>query len=192
MLRELEITQKCFMISDDTELVKRLQRGDLDAFDILFRKYSGKLYSFAFRYLRCREESSELVQSVFLKLWENHKKLKSGSSLKSFLFTIAYNEICSLFRRRVCLQKYLEHVRLNNSGVTSETEDNIDYNSLRERLDKIIRTLPERERSVFVKSRIEGKPSRVIANELGLSPGTVDNYISKALRIINDILKGEA
>lgn len=188
---EPDITQKCYMISDDTELVKRLQGGDLDAFDILFRKYSGKLYSFSFRYLRCREESFELVQSVFFKLWENHKKLKSDSSIKSFLFTIAYNEICSLFRRRVCLQKYFDHVRLNNSGVTSETEDDIDYNSLKERLDKIIWSLPERERSIFVKSRIEGKPSKVIANELGLSPGTVDNYISKTLSIIKDKLKGE-
>lgn len=177
--------------SNDIELVELLQGGDLDAFDILFRKYSGKLYSFAFKYLRCREESSELVQSVFLKLWENHKNLKSESSLKSFLFTIAYNEICSLFRRRVCLQKYFDHVRLHNNGISTETEDDLNCNSLSERLDQIIRKLPERQRSIFLKSRIEGKPSRVIAYELGLSPGTVDNYISKTLRIINEKLTGE-
>lgn len=54
--------------SDDIELVEQLQGGGLDAFDNLFRKYSGKLYSFAFKYLRNKDESSELVQTVFLKL----------------------------------------------------------------------------------------------------------------------------
>ncbi|MDX9727014.1 MAG: RNA polymerase sigma-70 factor [Bacteroidales bacterium] len=178
-------------ISDDIELVERLQGGDLAAFDILFRKYSGKIYSFAFKYLRCREESSELVQSVFLKLWENHKNLKKESSLKSYLFTMAYNEICSLFRRRICLQRYFEHIRLEKSHISNETEESIDCNSLIERLSEIFSQLPERQRSIFLKSRIEGKPSKVIAHELGLSPGTVDNYISKTLRVIDDKLAEE-
>jgi RNA polymerase sigma-70 factor (ECF subfamily) len=178
--------------SDDIDLVEQLQGGGLDAFDNLFRKYSGKLYSFAFKYLRNKDESSELVQTVFLKLWENHKNLRKESSLRSFLFTVAYNEICSLFRRRICLRKYFDHIRLNNTDFSSETEDDIDCNSLRERLDKIISQLPERQRAIFVKSRIEGKPSRVIAYELGLSPGTVDNYISRTLKLINDKLAGEA
>ncbi len=178
--------------SEDTELVEQLQGGDLDAFDNLFRKYSGKLYSFAFKYLRNKDESSELVQTVFLKLWENHKNLRKESSLRSFLFTVAYNEICSLFRRRICLRKYFDHIRLHNTDFSSETEDDIDCNSLRERLDQIIKQLPERQRAIFVKSRIEGKPSRVIAYELGLSPGTVDNYISRTLKLINDKLAGEA
>ena len=59
-------------------------------------------------------------------------------------------------------------------------------------MDQIIKQLPERQRAIFVKSRIEGKPSRVIAYELGLSPGTVDNYISRTLKLINDKLAGEA
>lgn len=178
-------------MSPDSQLIDSLQRGELDAFDILFNKYSGKLFSFAYRYLRCREESSELVQSVFLKLWENHKNLKRESSLKSYLFTIAYNEICSLFRRRICLQKYFDHIRLEKNNISNETEENIDCNSMIERLNEIFEQLPERQRSIFLKSRIEGKPSKVIAFELGLSPGTVDNYISKTLRIIDKKLTEE-
>jgi RNA polymerase sigma-70 factor (ECF subfamily) len=174
--------------SDDSELTGKLKNGDLAAFDRLFHKYSGRLHSFAFRYLRCREEASEIVQSVFLKVWENHKNLKSGSSLKSFLFTIAYNEICTLFRRRINLQRYYDHIRLHKGNISSETEDNINYNSLKERLYQIIRKLPENQKSIFIKSRIEGKPSKVIAYELGLSPGTVDNYISDILRVINEKL----
>lgn len=174
--------------SDDSQLIDRLQKGELDAFDILFNKYSVKLFSFAYRYLRCREESSELVQSVFLKLWENHRNLKRESSLKSYLFTIAYNEICSHFRRRICLQKYFDHIRMERSHISNETEENIDCNSLIERLYEIFKQLPERQRSIFLKSRIEGKPSKLIAYELGLSPGTIDNYISKTLRIIDEKL----
>jgi len=174
--------------SNDVELADRLRKGELAAFDVVFQKYSGRLYSFVYRYLRCAEESSGVVQSVFLKLWENHRNLKKESSLKSYLFTIAYNEICTLFRRRICLQKYFDNFRNQNNYVTSETEDEVNYNMLLDQLDKIIKDLPERHRNIFLKSRIEGKSSKVIAYELGLSPGTVDNYISKTLRIINEKL----
>jgi len=173
---------------DDSVITDRLQKGELVAFDMLFQRYSAKLYYFAYRYLRCREESSELVQNVFLKLWENHKNLKKEASIRSFMFTIAYNEICTLFRRRICLQKYFDHIRLEKNQISFETEEKIDCNSLIERLDQIIKQLPEKQKSIFIKSRIEGKSSRSIADELGLSSGTIDNYISKILKIINEKL----
>lgn len=177
--------------SDDIELVDRLKKGDLVAFDILFHKYSKRLYSFAFKYLRSKEESYELVQTVFLKLWENHRSLKRESSLKSFLFTIAYNEICSLFRRRICLQKYIDKTRFQKVDISTETEDDIDCKSLMERVNQIIAQLPDKQRSIFIKSRIEGQSSKAIASELGLSSKTIDNYISKILRVINENLAKE-
>ena len=92
----------------DFELVEKLQKGDLDAFDQIFKKYGDRLFGFAFSYLKSKEETEGLVQDVFLKIWENRKNLKKESSLKSYLFTIAYHNMCRLFRKKQIHEKYLE------------------------------------------------------------------------------------
>lgn len=179
------------MVPGDIELVERLQKGDIEAFDLIYEKYSGKLYAFGLKYLRSAAETEELVQSVFLKIWENYKNLKKESSFKSYLFTIAYNDICKLFRKRNYLQKFISDTLYENSQSSSETEDGIDYQFVLERVQQVIEKLPEKQKIIFMKSRQEGKSTKEIAEEIGLSPGTVDNYISESLKFIRNRLRNE-
>jgi RNA polymerase sigma-70 factor (family 1) len=179
------------LVLSDIELVERLQKGDVEAFDLIYEKYSGKLYAFGLKYLKSTDEAEELVQSVFLKLWENYKNLKKGTSFKSYLFTIAYNDICNLFRKRKYLQRFISDYAAENSHSSSEAEDSIDYRSVLERVQQIINKLPERQKTIFIKSRLEGKSTKEIAEEIGLSPGTVDNYISESLRFIRSRINKE-
>lgn len=79
---------------EDIELSELIQKGNIAAFNLLFEKYSGRLYSFGLKYLHSKEDAENLVQSVFHKLWERRKLLRKEASLKSYLFTIAYNDIC--------------------------------------------------------------------------------------------------
>ncbi|OFX41202.1 MAG: hypothetical protein A2X05_01575 [Bacteroidetes bacterium GWE2_41_25] len=176
---------------DDIELVKRLQKGDVEAFDLIYEKYSGRLYAFGVKYLKNKDETEELVQSVFVKLWENYKTLKKDSSFKSYLFTIAYNDICKLFRKRNYQQKFISDALYENSGSSSEIEEGIDYQSVLNRVKQIVDKLPERQKVIFMKSRQEGKTTKEIAKELRLSPGTVDNYISEAIKFIKNRLRNE-
>ncbi len=168
----------------DIELVERLQKGDVEAFDMIYEKYSGKLYAFGLKYLRSTTESEELVQSVFLKLWENYKNLNKELSFKSYLFTIAYNDICKLFRKRNYLREFISETLYGNSQSSSETEDGIDYQSVLDRVQQIVNNLPEKQKNIFLKSRLEDKSTKEIAKEVGLSPGTIDNYISESLKFI--------
>ncbi|HOB84668.1 MAG TPA: RNA polymerase sigma-70 factor [Bacteroidales bacterium] len=177
--------------SEDTELVKRLQKGDVEAFDLLYEKYSVRLYSFGLKYLRSASETEELVQSVFLKIWENHRQLKKELSFKSFLFTIAYNDICKLFRKRKYTQIFIDEAIHENNQSSSETVERIDYQSTLSRVVQIIDKLPQRQKDIIRKSRLEGKPSKEIAEEMKLSPGTVDNYISEAVKFIRGHLRKE-
>lgn len=179
------------MIPDDNELVEMLQKGDIEAFDLLYSKYSGKLYAFGLKYLRSTTEAEDLILSVFLKLWENYKTLKKESSFKSYLFTIAYNDICKLFRKRNYQQKFIDDTLYENSQSSSEVEDSIDYQSVLELVQQIVDKLPERQKIIFLKSRQEGKSTKEIATELGLSPGTIDNYISETLKFIRSRLRKE-
>jgi len=175
----------------DIELVERLQKGDVEAFDMIYEKYSGKLYSFGLKYLRSTVEAEELVQSVFLKLWENSKNLKRELSFKSYLFTIAYNDICKLFRKRSYRQKFIDDILYENSQSSNEIENRIHFQSVLEQVQQIIEKLPERQRIIFMKSRQEGKSTKEIAEEVGLSPGTIDNYISESLKYIRGQLRNE-
>ncbi len=178
------------MISD-TELVERLRRGDVKAFDLVYMKYAGRLYSFSMKYLKSAEEAEELVQNVFLKLWEKQKSLEQDKSFKSYLFTIAYNEICNQFRKRSHLKEFVRESLQQLQEASNETEENIDSEFFAQRVEQIIAQLPPKLKTTFLLSRKEGKSTREIAAELGLSPGTVDNYLSESIKIIRQILQKE-
>lgn len=176
---------------EDSELIHNLKNGDLDAFNLVYKKYAQKLYAFSLKYLKSVEEAEELVQSVFMKLWENQQSLKKETSFKSYLFTIAYNEICNLFRRRKYQQKYAVDTLAVQSIPSDNSDTQFNYRSILNQVETIIEKLPEKQKHVFIKSRIEGKTTKEIAKEVGLSPGTVDNYISEALKFVRSNLNDD-
>ena len=175
--------------SSDEELVEKLRKGDIEAFDAVFEKYSNRLFGFALKYLKSKEETEGLVQDVFLKIWENRKALKKDASLKSYLFTISYHNICKFFRKKQLQGKLKEEIGLA-TGISVDTEEQIDYHSTLEQIEKLIEKLPPKQRAIFLKSRKEGKSTREIAEEMHLAPGTVDNHISAALKFLRKYVSG--
>ena len=168
---------------DDTILVEKLQGGDLHSFDLLFRKYGEKLFGFAFRYLKSENDAEELVQDVYIKIWESRAKLKKEASFRSYLFTIAYHEICKIFRRRNYHKLYLKEIMSGEGNTIGYEADQFTAPSL-EQIEYWVDKLPSRRKEIFFRRYKEGKCSREIAAEMGISPGTVDNNISEALRYI--------
>jgi RNA polymerase sigma-70 factor (ECF subfamily) len=175
--------------SSDEELVEKLRKGDIEAFDAVFEKYSNRLFGFAMKYLKSKEETEGLVQDVFLKIWENRKALKKDASLKSYLFTISYHNICKFFRKKQLQGQLKEEIGLA-TGISVDTEEQIDYHSTLEQIEKLIEKLPPKQRAIFLKSRKEGKSTREIAEEMHLAPGTVDNHISAALKFLRKHVSG--
>ncbi len=174
--------------SNDRALVESLQRGDVQAFDRLFGNYAKRLYAFGFKYLRSKEDAEGLVQDVFLKIWENRKKLDKDSSFKSYLFTIAYNDICTIFRKRATKRQFQDEIALQITAFNPKTEERIDYKSVLEEVDRLIELLPENQKNVLLKRKNQGLSSKEIAEELNLSPRTVDNYMSAALKFLKSRL----
>lgn len=173
----------------DEELVEKLRKGNIEAFDAVFEKYSSRLFGFALKYLRSKEETEGLVQDVFLKIWENREKLKKDSSLKSYLFTISYHNICKFFRKKQLQGKLKEDIGLV-SDVSVDTEEQIDYDFTLEQIEHLIEQLPPKQKTIFLKSRKEGKSTREIAEEMHLASGTVDNHISAAIKFLRKHVSG--
>lgn len=167
---------------NDRELIKLLQKGNVEAFDSLFEVYSSKLFGFAVKYFKNEADAEELVQEVFVKVWENRQTLKSELSFKSYLFTIALNQIRKYFNKKAASLRYLDS--LQNETLTSDEVSNENFETALQKLNFIIGQMPPRRREIFIKSKQEGKSSKEIAAELNISVGTVDNQVSEALRFI--------
>ena len=174
---------------DDQRLVQLLQKGNVAAFDSLFEGYSQKLFGFALKYFKNESDTEELVQEVFVKVWENRQTLKSELSFKSYLFTIALNQIRKHFNKKATSLRYLES--LQNEPEFSEQMPTDDYESALQQINLIIGQMPPRRREIFIKSKLDGKSSKEIAAELNISAGTVDNQVSEALRFIRSRLSPE-
>jgi len=183
------LTQK--NLHSDKDLIKSLNKDSTAAFDELFHTYSPKLYHFAYGYLKSREDSEELVQDVFCKVWERRKDIKEEFLFSSYLFSIAFNHIKKHFRSKALLNKYIESFGSTTSNVLYTDED-VNYPSLKKRMDQLISQMPEKRRTVFQKSRFEGKNAKVIAEEMQISQSTVENHLNLALKFLKQHLKDEA
>ena len=176
-------------IGNDHNLVQLLQKGNVAAFDSLFEGYSQKLFGFALKYFKNESDAEELVQEVFVKVWENRQTLKSELSFKSYLFTIALNQIRKHFNKKAISLRYLETLHNESEFTVNQAPYDDNYETALIQINLIIGQMPPRRREIFIKSKFEGISSKEIATELNISPGTVDNQVSDALRFIRSQLK---
>lgn len=113
-------------------LVKELSAGNILAFNTLFREYSVRLYRFAYGYLKSEAEAEELVQEVFMVIWEKRATLKEDLSFKSFLFTISFNFIKKHFRTKAYLYEYCKSEIKSEQDM--QTSQKVAYDSLHQYL----------------------------------------------------------
>ena len=173
----------------NTEQVKLLKNGDLLAFDAIYKKYSRRLFGFVFRYVKQEADTEEIVQEVFIKIWQSREKINVYSSFESFLFTIAHNATVNLLKKRATEQKYAEHVKsLQQIEDTYELTDEIHYNELKQKFQGLLNELTPRQKEIFQLSREEGLSNNEIANKLGISVQTVKNQLVTTLSFLKSKL----
>lgn len=179
---------KCFMPVKSKsknkviKLVHLLRKGDTNAFDELFALYGERLYGFVYGYLKVREEAEEVVQEVFLVIWRNRKNLKPEYSFKAYLFKIAYHRILEHFEYVSRQQEYVHHIVEEAVEFSDDVDERLNYQMLLDKVERCIEQLPPRQKEILVKKRKEGYAVKDIARELGISPKTVENHLSEALK----------
>ena len=168
----------------DTELVKLLKKSDMAAFDALYHKYCHKLHQFVFKYLLKQEEDAEdIVQEVFIKIWQSRGKIDVYASFESFLFTIAYNATMSLLRKRMSETRSREYLKsLQQHDSAEQIIDEIQFKELNQKVQTLLEQLTPRQKEIFFLSREEGLSHQEIAEKLNISKSTVNNHLVSILK----------
>ena len=169
----------------DSETIKRFKADDMSAFDIIYRKYSKKLYRFAYSIIKVKPDAEGIVHEVFIKVWEKRNKIDEYLSFESYLFTITYNTTISFIRKKVKENKYIEHLKsIQNPSIQSNIIPEIEYKELKEKSEKIIGLLPSRQKQIYKLSREGGLTYKEIAVKLNISVNTVETHMERALKSI--------
>lgn len=173
---------------DQSKQVKRLISGDKIVVNELYKKYSTRLYHFAYNYLKSEADALDVVQEVFINLWDNRKKLHKNSNLDAYLFTITKNTVISVFRKKLSEKEYIES--LKNKVVVNgiDTETQVNYELLTQKLNQLIDQLPPQRKRVYILSKKQGLSNKRVANELKISVKTVEDHISKAKKFLKERL----
>jgi RNA polymerase sigma factor, sigma-70 family len=173
----------------DAVLVALLKEGDKAAFKELFDKYGKRLFQFSLKYLREEEDAEDLLNEVFLKIWENRSSLKTDTSFQSYLFTIAYNNIRQRFLKRSREEKYIQIFAEEQLAERLKSEDQLDYLSFVKVVNEVIETLPARRKEIFVLYYQKELKGKQIAERLNLTEQFVRNQLSIAKKTIIDKFK---
>ena len=169
----------------ESETIKQFKADDMSAFDIIYRKYSKKLYRFAYSIIKVKPDAEGIVHEVFIKVWEKRNKIDEYLSFESYLFTITYNTTISFIRKKVKESKYIEHLKsIQNPSIQSNIIPEIEYKELKDKSEKIIGLLPSRQKQIYKLSREDGLTYKKIAAKLNISINTVETHMERALKAI--------
>lgn len=175
--------------ADQAKLLTKLKRGDKDAFEAIFKSYYKDLVLFGGSILQDRFLIEDIVQTVFLRLWNTHKELDIKTSLKSYLLTAVRNSCLDEIRHTEIVREYEQSTPGLHQLEDYDTDNYILYSDLYEHLEQAIGKLPEQYAKVFRMSRLEGIKYRDIAAQLNISERTVEVWISKSLNLLHVYLK---
>ncbi|HOW39282.1 MAG TPA: RNA polymerase sigma-70 factor [Bacteroidales bacterium] len=166
----------------DSEIAGRIRKGDKVAFESLFRSSYVSLVKYARTLLKDQDTSEEIVQDLFVRLWQERESVRIESSFNGYLFRAVHNRCLHYIEHRKVVQR---HADQKISGQTDNSEDPAEilhYKDLQKQVAAILERLPERCGKIFCMSRFEGLKYSEIAEKLSVSIKTVEASMGRALR----------
>lgn len=153
-----------------------------------FNEYFEVLHRYAYTILKDNDEAKDVVQIIFMQLWEKRDVLVIKQSVKAYLYSATHNHCLNRIKSQQTRQRYYDQFATNEEWTTTASEDQLHFRELKKEVLSAMETLPEKCREIFYKSRFEEKTYPEIAQELGISLKTVEGQMGKALRILRSLL----
>jgi len=174
---------------DLEEILLKLAKDNESSLEELFSYYYPRLYNFSKSFLKIEDGIDDILQEVFVKIWQKRKSINSSNTFNSYIFTITRNLLLNELRSRLNNENLKEEVKKLSLGSDYASIDQIEYSELEEKANQFINELPERQKEIFVLSRTEGLTHNEIADKLGITTKTVEYHMSLAIRYIKGNLK---
>lgn len=182
---------------NERELINRLKSNDQSAFEKLFRLYFPRLKKYAQTFIENKGEAEDLVQDIFVQVWNKRANLDTEKHFASYLFVLVKNRCLNSLKRKVVEDKFVAS-QLNSSTeelyhISFEVEES--FTSMEEKLhvelENIIAKMPERCQVAFRLKWLEGKKNREIAESMNISTTMVDKHLANGLKIARQNLTPE-
>lgn len=172
---------------DEKELLLRLNNGDASAFHQLYDHHKAPLASKILSLLKSDELVQDIMQDLFLKLWEIRSRVDANRPIAPLLYSMARNKVIDIFRkanRDIQLRSYLSSNTLPSDSADAKIINKEDMVILKQALD----ALPARQREVFTLHKLEGKSYKEISEMLSISTSAINQHIYRANRALNENL----
>lgn len=184
---EILIVMQGTLLSD-TELVNSMIEGDDNAFQEIYRRYWYKLYMSAKRKLIFEEDAQEIVQDIFVDLWERRTQVQI-KELSNFLFGAVKYRILNHIRTGIVRQRYSLNSFDTANQNDNNTEDQLALSDLSAAIAKGLAVLPRKSQDIFRLNRLDGLTVREIAARLDIPERTIEYHITQSLRVMRQHLK---
>ena len=158
--------------------------GDMICFKKVYDCYRDRIYAYAFKITRSHELSEEVVQDVFIKIWNKRNKINPEYSFSSFIFRVAHNHTINLLKRIGYDKIAKERISQSSDNSVDDTDHKLILNEYLGIMNKAIDELPPKRKDIFNLSRVQGVSHDEIAEKLGISKNTVKSQLVKATKTI--------
>jgi RNA polymerase sigma-70 factor (family 1) len=172
------------VVLSEQEIIGAIREGNERIFEETFRKYYQSLCNYANSILKEMDEAEEVVQNLFLSIWEKRSDLEINISLKSYLYRAVHNHCLNRIKHLKVREEYQQYAVNFYDASYESVSQTVMKNELETKIEEAIKKLPEQCRLIFRMSRFEELKYHEIAEQLELSPKTVENQIGKALKIL--------
>jgi RNA polymerase sigma-70 factor, ECF subfamily len=169
---------------DDVEIMRRIQAGDERALDEVLARYWQPLVRYAWNLTGARDAAEDAAQEALVRLWQKRAAWTATTSLRGFLYRILRNHVLNEKRAERVRLRWRDRILRSGRPRVPTPADLFDDEELAEAVQAAIDALPDRRREVFVLSRFSGLSYEEIATTLEISPQTVANQMTAALRTL--------
>ncbi|HXO75055.1 MAG TPA: RNA polymerase sigma-70 factor [Puia sp.] len=169
----------------DETLLSLLMQDDADAFAMLYRRHWEPMFLNAARVLSSREDGRDVVQEVFISLWDRRRTLNVTGSVLAYLQTSIKYMAIRFIRKNITRRDYLSRLtRAETEASAADGEERVQLKEIQHVITHAVEHMPTKMREVYLLSREEQLSHNEIAEQLGISPETVKKHIQHALQLI--------
>lgn len=166
-------------MTEDYILILQLIGGSKQAFSALYQKYVDRVYGYVLSMTHNQTTAEDITQYCFMKVWEHHARLRPEDNFAAYLYVVARNATYNETRRRLSATRYADFVARSAEGAINYTLCDVNVSMLRQEMQKVVATLPEVRRKIYLLSSEQNMTNAEIAQALGISVKTVETQLGR-------------